>query len=215
MNIVSNKTYRLLLLIILMGFQLDAISQRFNAGVQVGLNAAQLDGDDSAGYNKLGIMAGLRGVTILTEKMEVSIELLFSQKGAKCELSSNGLGTRCGLLDIKLNYVEIPLLFNYKDWRNEEKDYYKMLFSAGFSYGRLIGGSATNNAGDDASIEGLNKNDFSIIVGATYFATSRLGISFRYTRSMNLAYNASKQNNFFTNSLNGHLLGFYALYMFL
>ena len=38
--------------------------QRFKAGVIAGITAAQIDGDASAGYNKVGLQGGLRGIVL-------------------------------------------------------------------------------------------------------------------------------------------------------
>ena len=43
----------------------EAQSQRFKAGINIGLTAAQINGDESAEFNKLGLTAGVRAYTCL------------------------------------------------------------------------------------------------------------------------------------------------------
>ena len=81
----------------------DAPSQRFKAGILVGFNGSQINGDASAGFNKLGLVAGVRGVTVINEKMEISIELLYSQRGSRSELF-NSTNTNIPF-KIELNYI--------------------------------------------------------------------------------------------------------------
>ena len=55
--------------------------QRFKAGIVAGINAAQVDGDLAAGYNKIGLLGGLRVTTVLSNKFDVSLDFLYSQQG--------------------------------------------------------------------------------------------------------------------------------------
>ena len=80
---------------------------RFGGGVILGFNAAQMDGDRAAGYNKVGLNTGLRGTVRLNDegKWLLSTELLFSQRGARSVerdyFITNWKAT--------LNYIEIPV----------------------------------------------------------------------------------------------------------
>jgi len=114
---------------------LDAQEQRFKAGVILGANLSQIDGDKSDGYIKLGITGGLRGVAIITDKIELSIELLFDQRGSR---SQKIFDTNFFPFSITNNYISVPVVFNYQDWLDESGDYYKLHFHTGLSYGRLI-----------------------------------------------------------------------------
>ena len=61
----------------------SAQEQRFNAGLVVGLNASQIDGDQLAGFDKLGLTAWVRGIAKLGETIDMNIEFLYSERGSK------------------------------------------------------------------------------------------------------------------------------------
>lgn len=150
--------------------------RRFKAGLTLGVNASQINGDDYAGFDKLGLMGGLKASAILGEKTEFGIELLFSQRGSSSSfLPDSGIAP----VRIHLDYVEAPLTFTFKDW--EAEDFYRIHVHGGFSYGRLIGGTSGVT---DAPVEGFNDNDFAVLVGVSYFTNEHLAFCFRYNRSM-------------------------------
>lgn len=185
---------------------------RFKAGVVAGINVAQIRGDDTGGFNKFGLVGGVRAITILKEKMDVSMELLYSQRGSRTNRTEED---RLGRdVEIDLNYVEVPVLFNYKDWLNEEDNFYHVQANIGFAYSRLINATAagvTNDYIDE--VENFNEDDFSVVLGAEYFITSKFSISARWVTSINLLYNNEKHNPNI-NGLRGHLLSFRTNYLF-
>jgi hypothetical protein len=192
-------------------------TQRFKAGIVAGLTTSQIDGDASAGYNKIGVQAGLRGIIVLKEKTESSVELLFSQRGAASALVKNPDDFR---FLITLNYVEIPVQFHYKDWLIEDKedgDYYKVSINGGFSFARLLGTKVSDELSAVTRVVPalLEKNDFSFIIGANIWANQRLGFTFRYVRSIGFMYNPKKWSQPpFEQAWNGHTLNFQSVYLF-
>jgi len=182
--------------------------QRFKAGVVLGVTAAQINGDDSAEFNKLGFTGGLRAVTILSERSDVLIELLYSQRGSQTALSSNSVAFQ---RVVHLDYIEVPILFNYKDWLADD-DYYKLHFHGGLSYGRLF-----NSRFEDSPLEEaapfFRENDFSWAAGVTFFINKNVGFSARYTRSINLLFK-SDDTNTNVNSLLSYFLSFSGNYIF-
>lgn len=105
----------------------------FYAGVIAGANFSQVDGDSYAGYHKTGLNLGGIVYTHLAENLAMSLEILFSQKGARGHrLQEAGIpGTVINSYRIHLNYAEIPLQLNYFDRRRSH-------FGGGFSYSQLI-----------------------------------------------------------------------------
>jgi hypothetical protein len=209
------KKYLYLVLIIILP-ALAAAQPRFRAGAVVGLTASQIDGDLSAGYNKLGLQGGLRVITRLKGKTEASLEFLFSQRGSQNELIPNDFDPNP--FKLTLNYVEIPIQWHYKDWLieyDEEKyNYYKVSFNAGLSYARLI-----NSKVDDVTLslnnvapDYLERNDLSIVLGANFWATRHLGFTVRWNRSLVLLYDSrtSPQGG---KSWNQHCLYFQTVYL--
>ncbi len=203
-----------------------AQQQRFKAGIIAGLNASQILGDDSGGYNRLGLQGGLRAITILTPKSDLFFEILYSQRGSREKLGS----PLCfnGQIDIVTEYIEVPVMFTFKDWLDEKGDFYKVQVSGGLSYGRLLSASAIGSCHDELT-DSFNKNDLSIAFGASFFTNEHLTFGARWSRSLNLLYNREKgpfspinpsdpdsplttDNN--PNSLRGFFLSFRVGYIF-
>jgi len=183
--------------------------QRFKAGLVLGITAAQINGDNSAKFNKLGINAGLKLNTILTDRSDFIVEILFSQRGSQTELiPSSGIQQQ----KIHLDYIEVPIIYNYKDWLDKKEDYYKMHFHAGFSYGRLFNTRFDNSPLEEAG-PFFRENDFSWLAGITFFTNEHIGIFARYNRSINLLFKNTPTNPN-TNSLLGFFLSFGGNYVF-
>ena len=171
-------------------FQENALAQqRFKAGLVFGLNASQIKGDDSAGYNRLRIHGGLRAIAKLQDKTDLLIELLYSQRGS----FDNGEQFFNGDLDINLEYVEIPVMLAYKDWYKEDEDYYKVQVTGGLMFSRLLKATAQGSR-HDAQVENFNNNDYGLTIGADFFFNKHFAIGGRWNRSFNLLYNNKKHD---------------------
>lgn len=90
-------------------------AQFIKAVSPIGLNFTQVDGDEIAGYNKVGLHTGIGAMIDLNEgdTWEIGFEILYSKMGSK----SNTTQAIDMLFDLKLqyDYVSVPLLVNYKD----------------------------------------------------------------------------------------------------
>lgn len=194
---------------------------RFGAGIIAGLTASQIDGDESAGYNKLGFLAGLRGTARLTERSLLSIEFLYAQRGAQTELIRDEFNPF--YFKLTMNYLEIPVQWHYKDWlveyEDEAENFYRVTVNGGFSYARLLGQSFV----DETNIQlipaivpdYLRKEDISLLLGASFFATRHLGFTFRWVKSLRPIYNPSDFNpNPWGQTWRPHALYFQTFYMF-
>lgn len=186
--------------------------QRFRAGAVFGLNASQIQGDDVGGYDKLGLLGGLRATTFLKEKLDLSFELLYTQRGSYSKYGS----PRCnnGNLLIALQYVEVPVVLTYKEWLSESDDFYRIHAGAGFSYGRLINAKSEGSCHDDLT-DLFNTNDFSFTAGVEYFISRPFSFGIRWTRSINLLFNKDKHDGLQgRNSLRGYFISFRGAYTF-
>lgn len=180
----------------------NAQPARFGAGIVGGLNASQILGDDTGGYNKLGIQGGLRGIARLSDRSDLYLELLYSQRGSYQK----------GIIKIDLRYVEVPVVITYKDWLDEEGGFYKVAANIGLSYGRLLSASAEGSKHDDI-VDLFNDNDISFTVGAEYFTRNNFAFGIRWSKSINLLYNKNKHDPG-RNSLRGFFLSFRGVYIF-
>ncbi len=176
--------------------------QTFSAAIVGGLNASQVNGDLIAGFDKIGLHLGLKVMADLKEKIEGSIELLWSQRGSRSKVRV------ADPFAIKLNYVEIPLMIGLKDWLKE--DYYKVRLEGGLSVARLIDANV-ETVGGDLDVDTFSETDFSALIGFTFYSNSSLGFSFRYTHSLNPLSSGDQGSAF--GRLKGFFLTFRASYV--
>jgi len=185
-------------------------AQTFKAGAILGFTASQINGDADAGFNKPGIEGGLKALVNIGEKSDLSLEILFSQRGSKEEARADGQ-----VQDIyRTAFVAIPVVYSYKDWLSDTEEYYRLHFHAGLSYGRLISAELDNDDDNTEFVELWFKNDLSFLVGATYFANEHLGFTFRYNRSIFLLYKPEIDHPIIKDPLLPFNLSFHTLYMF-
>lgn len=210
-----NTTTTLLLFGIALLPALAFSQQRFKGGIVAGLTASQIDGDASAGYNKVGLQAGLRVAAVLKEKQDASVEIIYSQRGSRNEAKTPPY------FKTTLNYVEVPVQWHYHDWLvengDESENFYRVQFNVGASYGRLINYKDSSDgsiAGITPALPDLERNSFCFLIGASFYATKHFGFNFRYNRAINKLYKPGKPGTNYAYSLNEHFLAFQAMYMF-
>ncbi len=191
---------------------------RFKAGIIAGLSASQINGDRSAGYNKLGLLAGLRGITRLKDREEVSIEFLYAQRGCQSTLLKDQFDPF--RFSHTINYLEIPVQWHFKDWLVEYEDdkdnFYRINFNIGLSYARLIGYTSRGEGfGIGGALPLLKKSDISFLLGANFMASQHLGFTFRYVRSIGRMYDPRDFNPApYQYGLNSHSLYLQTFYLF-
>ncbi|MEZ4886707.1 MAG: porin family protein [Chitinophagales bacterium] len=154
--------------------------QLFRAGIVGGFNFTQIDGDDVAGYDKLGLNGGFVVELGLDEynRWSAAMEILYSQKGSRSTLRNSVVDFK-----ITMDYAEIPLLVKYHDLKGG------LIFGAGV----LIGRSVKNKY----EIFGLDETedyfggdyppkkwDVGGIVDVSYMFSSTFGLNFRFTNSI-------------------------------
>lgn len=88
-------------------------AQLFDAGFVVGPSFSQIEGDDVAGYKKIGLNAGVMVEINFSDIWVASMELLYVQKGSATAFVNN----QDFIDDFKIvhEYVEIPFILNYQD----------------------------------------------------------------------------------------------------
>lgn len=163
----------------------------FFAGLAVGCNITQVDGDGYSGYHKIGLNLGPVVYARFSDRFGASIAINFSQKGAISKnYTENSFGI--GYVDdysIKLNYIEVPLLLHvFTDNR--------INVGVGASYARLI--SAKERAvtyaqvNIDPNIYPFRKNDFNVMGELNYMFYKGWFIGARYAYSIASIRDADK-----------------------
>ena len=108
-------------------------NRSFYGGFTLGANFSQVNGDMASGYNKVGLHAGPLVYVRFSPLFGAGLELLYAQKGSKVRrvTESYYTGTSVEAYDMKLNYVEVPLMLYYFGHR-------RLHYGLGVSYARLI-----------------------------------------------------------------------------
>ncbi len=203
-----NKT-KLFLIFLIFFSSINIIpAQKFGGTMILGFNASQIDGDRLAGYDKLGINAGIGLNYNLKEPWQLNIDFLFSQRGSRSSFIKNKYEP---IRKITLNYLELPVYISYRDWFLNKEQYYKIQGYAGLSAGRLF---SVKNSLNDSDFDEKNfiKNDLSYLIGAKFYFNKHIAISSRYTRSLFRMYRHPDDGS---KSLLGYFLNFGFIYKLL
>ncbi len=190
-------------------FSNNTQAQTFEAGLIGGVNLSQLHGDGLAGFNQIGLNVGGRVAVQTSDRWKWNIDILFSQKG-----SNKGKDDPLSIPfdKYRLNYAEVPIMVSFLDWLDEADgtEYYKLHFTAGVSVGQLVGFKVIDSFGQDVTdLQDFNNTAVDLIVGATYFINTHIGINAQYSYA---ALDVRKEKE--EQSLAGRTLTFRAIYMF-
>ena len=188
------KHFFILIICILFSFELFS-QDKFKAGIKAGLAASQVAGDTYSGFNKAGLTAGGSVRTKLSENWSFQFEILYIQKGSKHN-GNPDVGDYTFYL-MKLNYVEVPLLFQYQNK--------KFSFKTGPGVGYLTSYKEYDTFGEITGLRPFNTTEVSINVGISYNLFKNLEVDWRYTNSLNAIrkhssgasywWNPGQQNN--------------------
>lgn len=164
--------------------------QLFRPFISAGFNAAQVDGDDLAGFNKFGFIGGIGTFIMLPKNVSVGMELLYSQKGSRS--TKRNPHPEFNKFKLKLNYIELPLMLSYHD-RN------RAIFSLGIiintlaSYDEVRFGT---NFSDSVSFTPYKTISTDIMGSVSFYFIPKLGINLRFAYSLG---NIAKEKNFSSN----------------
>ncbi len=165
---------RLLVFSLFFTFATTLNAQTFQGSLLAGGIFSQIDSDDLIGFNQFGFTGGARVVAVLSDKWRVGPEITFSQQGSR---RAPREGSNFGFENIRLNFVEVPLMLYYKDWR--------ITAEAGATYGRLIDFTVEDVIGNDLTEEfAFNESIIGLQFGATFYFTPRVGLNFRWSRQL-------------------------------
>jgi outer membrane protein with beta-barrel domain len=155
----------------------------FWAGFVGGVNFAQVDGDNFAGYHKVGANVGGIGYWNFHKHVSLSWEMLYSQKGSKSDVYRvSGLDSILIVkYGINANYAEIPVMINYFDQ-------HKSHIGIGVSYSRLVAATETLTTAPAYPID-LNKypfakNNVDFLAGAQLHLVKGLFLNIRFQYSI-------------------------------
>ncbi len=171
---IKNQLFLLLLFSVFASGIVEA--QVFTGGLSAGLVGSQVAGDNFSGYNKAGIFAGGFVALSVSEKSSLQMELTYFQKGSRENPREKN---QYQSLIYRLNYVEIPVLYQYHTGR--------FIIEAGPSAGVLTGYYEEANQEIISDAPGYVKParlTFQINVGLAYKATPNWVFMFRTNDSL-------------------------------
>lgn len=122
-------------------------------GPRLGANFSTLVSDNSNADTRTGIVAGLTSTYSINEKSGMGFDLLYSREGAESNI---------GNVDVRIDYLRLPITFQYffRDWEDDFRP--KLYF--GLVPGLLIEAQVEN-----VKVEGAYKNfDLAATVGAGF-----------------------------------------------
>ena len=150
---------------------------QFDLGVKAGLNVTKIDGQSFKDQFKYGYHLGGFAAIGLGDKFGLQPEVLYNQNTLRVDSSyTNAVNIfQNGLTDVKLNYISIPILLNYKLIGKF------ITLQAGPQFGILIdqNRSLLQNGGD-----AFKKGDFSLL-GGVQVKLGPLRVNGRYVVGLN------------------------------
>lgn len=158
----------------------------FYGGLIAGTTFAQVDGDNFAGYHKVGFTVGGIAYAELAPKIAGSVEILYTQKGSRAHKQqlSNHKIYLIEKYNINMSYAEIPIMINYFDKR-------KSHFGAGLSYSQLISGKedvkTSPQLPDSLDLEKnypFKKYDLNLVISGNLHLIKGLFLNLRFQYSL-------------------------------
>jgi hypothetical protein len=146
--------------------------QDFNAGIRVGIDASQVNGDKLTGFNKVGVLAGFFVNRNFSEKISAQLEMVFIQKGSRRPTDDNNTYYR-----LRVHYVEVPLLVRFHASK-------KIALYAGPSYGVLVFGAEDDQFGLYNNRPPFKKYEIAANAGFLYTLSDRWKFDGRYSHSI-------------------------------
>ena len=159
--------------------------RKFTAGIALGTNISQVDGDNLSGFSKVGLNVGPVLNINFNEKVGIGFEILYSQKGSSSVSSgfSTAAGSYYGKYKMKLNYAELPLILYY----NLQP---KFQFGIGASYNVFISSKETYDDGMnpivtfDQDLYPFNKSSVDALISGSVVVYQGLVLQVRYQYSL-------------------------------
>ena len=167
-----------LISILLISISFIKAQSGFNSGIQAGLNASQVTGDQAAGFHKAGIFAGIFVNHKAGRLGDLQLEINFTQKGSRKNAKPDEGIDEAYLM--RLNYIAVPVFyrFNIKE---------PLSIDLGMEVAYLINARERDENGwiePDMSVPYFKDFDFSIFAGLGAMINDNLRFVFRYSYSI-------------------------------
>ena len=190
-------TTRGILLLVSLLVAISSHAQTFKGYIELGPNLNQIQGDDLAGWHKLGGFAGVGVYSDLSDRWRASLTIAYSQYGSSA--SSRESQLLSSIYDkVALDYIVVPVKIHYMDWLSADETFYHLEFYAGFEYLRLISEKAEGTDGADLIASNpYVANGVNALAGAYYAWSLKWAAGLSYHSSVTpLQQQQTEQNQF-------------------
>ncbi len=164
----------------------DDDDRTFVGGINFGTNFSQVDGDNFAGFNKIGLNAGAVTYFMLDDRIAGSMEINYTQKGTRTTKNQLPDGLVASQVtnqySIDLKYLEVPFQFLYFD-RNHSSA------GVGASYGALFRQSELWNNKEQTTLYPFRRSDISLLFSGNLKLSKHFFTTMRFAYSL---YNLRK-----------------------
>ena len=159
-------------------------AQSFDGGLIAGAVTSQINGDGYAGFHQLGCTAGFFGRIPSAGPSSWQLELKYSLYGAHSDSKEVDYGMNP--MDIRLHYVELPLLFRYdlSQFNVNGKALDFITLELGLSGDFLIRGTQSANFEDNFDNDAWLFFSLTGDLGIQFDLSDRLGINVRSMNSL-------------------------------
>ena len=154
-------------------------AQNFGGGVILGLSTSQVGGDNLAGFNKAGLLAGAFANIPISELLSFQMEMTYIQKGSNNPKMNDAEHSNYLKEDISSSYIEVPLLLQYHQSN-------KLKIEGGVQLAYLINGYYNDLNGEIPiySVDPFIEYDFGLLLGIDYKYSENISLNTRLSSSM-------------------------------
>jgi len=154
-------------------------AQNFGGGIILGLSTSQVGGDNLAGFNKAGLLAGAFANIPISELLSGQMEMTFIHKGSNNPNINNSEHPNYLKEDISSSYIEVPLLLQYHQSN-------KMKIEGGVQLAYLINGYYNDLNGKIPiySVDPFIEYDFGLLLGIDYKYSENISLNTRLSSSI-------------------------------
>jgi len=175
------KNLLFILTIVLFGFT-NIIAQNINYGSKIGLNIANITGDETDDLNtKTSLHAGAVAEIMISDEFSFQAELLYSAQGAKSDYRETLNDVAFRYTSVKLEYINVPLLAKYyltEGFSLEVGPQVGFLITADRDFEKTENGET--ETGEKDILDEIKGIDFGLNFGLAYKLESGIFLAARY-----------------------------------
>lgn len=175
------------------------VAQRFDAGLILGFNGTQVEGDSFKGYHKAGLLAGVFVQTDIAPAIVAGMEIKYSQKGSRKQHDPKQ--PEVDKYAMKLGYIDIPLFMGFRT--ND-----KSMIIGGIAPGILIHSKEVSSYGEipEEDRQDFNTFDLQPFIGFQFDFLERASVDLRFALSVIPCSDKSETNYYFHNGLYNNVI---------